>query len=321
MLVLDEFENPIFRNVLTEKPTSRYSKSDLLECTGMRDMATRPTIERICQAAIRTATRDGLLAMTLDNVAKEAGVSKGGVMYHFPSKEHLVTKMLSYYSELVERMLMTRIANDPEPHRRWARAMLSCLFSQPTPPNQQSPGVLPQVAGESTGETADDSAGGAEDDMSPEVFHRFMLAVLAAAVNNPGIFEPLRKLGTRMRDRLLSDPNDGLEQLLIWLAVDGLLLWQYVGMIDPADPVFQKIGIALQERVSPPIRKTPTHQPRAGKTPASETPATKTPAKRARSKKAAASEPPESQKPKTKTPARTLTAGPTQVSKGRRRES
>jgi AcrR family transcriptional regulator len=195
-------------------------------------MATKTTIERICQAAIRTATRDGLLAMTLDNVAKEAKVSKGGVMYHFPSKEHLVTKMLSYYSEQAERMLMTRIANDPEPQRRWARAMLSCLFPDPNQPR----------------ESASSESG---EDMSPEILQRFMLAVLAAAVNNPGLFEPLRQLGTRMRDRLLSDPDDGLEQLLIWLAVDGLFLWQFVGMIDIADPVYQRIGAALRDKVNP----------------------------------------------------------------------
>lgn len=210
-------------------------------------MPNSTTIERICQAAIRTATRDGLLAMTLDNVAKEAGISKGGVMYHFPSKEQLITKTLSYYSEQAERMLMTRIANDPEPHRRWARAMLSCLFPDPE--------VADPPAGDSAAMVSDAAAGPAkdhvQDTMSPEILQRFMLAILAAAVNNPGIFEPLRQLGTRMRDRLLSDPEDGLEQLLIWLAVDGLMLWQFVGMIDLADPVYQKIGAALRERVKP----------------------------------------------------------------------
>jgi AcrR family transcriptional regulator len=195
-------------------------------------MTTTTTIERICQAAIRTATRDGLLAMTMDNVAKEAGVSKGGVMYHFPSKEALLTATLTYYSELAERMLMQRIADDPEPRLRWARAMLGCLF-----PDPDSPVATPSSTD--------------EDDISPEIMPRFMLAVLAAAVNNPGLFEPLRKLGTRMRDRLLSDPDDGLEQLMIWLAVDGLFLWQFVGMIDQNDPVYQQIGQALRARTIP----------------------------------------------------------------------
>ena len=188
------------------------------------------TIERICQAAIRTASRDGLLAMTIDNVAKEAGVSKGGVMYHFPSKELLMTATLNFYSEQIELMLMRRIANDPQPRMRWARAMLELMFPDPKPT-----------------ECSTDVHEGLEPDVKPQ----FMLAVLAAAVNNPGLIEPLRQLGKRMRDRLLSDPEDGLEQLMIWLAVDGLFLWQFVGMIDHDDPLYQQIGRALRDRAEP----------------------------------------------------------------------
>jgi AcrR family transcriptional regulator len=198
------------------------------------------TQDRICQAAIRTVIRDGMLAMTLDNVAKEAGVSKGGVMYHFSTKEQLVTATLTYYAEQAERMLMTRIANDPQPRRRWARAMLSCLF-----PDTSSAGVAAEQA--------------FGTNLSPEILQKFMLAVLAAAVNNPGIFEPLRQLGKRLRERLLSDPEDGLDQLLIWLAVDGLFLWQFVGLIDVSDPLFQKIGDTLRAQTSAPAETPQRH--------------------------------------------------------------
>jgi AcrR family transcriptional regulator len=200
------------------------------------------TRERICQAAIRTVSQDGLLAMTLDNVAQAAGVSKGGVMYHFPTKEALVTATLTYYGELAEQMLMTRIANDPNPRRRWARAMLNCLFPDPeTPPSDGHDGP---------------------HELSPELLHKFMLAVVAAAVNNPGIFDPLKQLGTRLRERLLSDPDDGLDQLLIWLTLDGLFLWQFVGLMEPTDPLFQRIGDALRaqtdsENISAPLSARP----------------------------------------------------------------
>ncbi len=59
-------------------------------------MATTVTKDKICDAAIQITVRDGLLAMTLDAVAKEAGISKGGVMYHFPSKDELVRGVLDY---------------------------------------------------------------------------------------------------------------------------------------------------------------------------------------------------------------------------------
>jgi hypothetical protein len=81
-------------------------------------------------------------------------------------------------------------------------------------------------------------------------------------VNNPGIFDPLKQLGTRLRERLLSDPDDGLDQLLIWLTLDGLFLWQFVGLMEPTDPLFQRIGDALRaqtdsENISAPLSARP----------------------------------------------------------------
>ena len=38
--------------------------------------------------------RDGAAALTLDAVAAEAGVSKGGVLYHFGSKRALIDGLL-----------------------------------------------------------------------------------------------------------------------------------------------------------------------------------------------------------------------------------
>lgn len=188
-------------------------------------MSSGLTRDKICEAAIRAASRDGLLAMTLDNVAKEAGISKGGVMYHFPNKDELVRAMIEHFGAQLEQMVLRRIADDPQPKFRWARSMLSCLFP------------------EHDAENPDDST------FSPDVVDRFMLATLAAAVNSPGLIEPLRQVGFRLSRRLLSDPDDGMEQLLIWLAVDGLFLWQFVGLIDRNEPLYAEIGAALREKV------------------------------------------------------------------------
>lgn len=188
-------------------------------------MSAHETRDKICEAAIRTAGRDGLMAMTLDNVAKEAGVSKGGVMYHFSSKDELVRGMLDYFGSQLEQMVLQRIADDPQPRFRWARSMLTCLFPEPH------------------------TAAAESETFSPEVVDRFMLAALAATVNSPGVIEPLRQVGLRLRQRLLSDPQDGLDQLLIWLAIDGLFLWQFVGLIRRDEPLYAEIGAALRAKV------------------------------------------------------------------------
>lgn len=45
---------------------------------------------KILDAAVRVIHRDGLLGVTFDSVAAEAGVTRGGMMYHFPAREALV---------------------------------------------------------------------------------------------------------------------------------------------------------------------------------------------------------------------------------------
>ena len=183
------------------------------------------TKDKICEAAIRIASRDGLLAMTLENVARETGITKGGVMYHFPSKDELIRGVLEYFSQQCETMLMRRVIDDPEPRMRWARCMLDCLFPQSPAASQP-------------------------DDFDSDVLARFFIATLAGAVTSPGAMQPLRDLATRMRNRCLSDPRDGMEQLMVWLTIDGLLLWQFMGLIGPDDPMILKVAETLRTRIA-----------------------------------------------------------------------
>jgi AcrR family transcriptional regulator len=58
----------------------------------------RDTKAKLIAAAAAVIRRDGAQALTLDAVAAEAGVSKGGLLYHFKSKRELL-------DGLVERWL------------------------------------------------------------------------------------------------------------------------------------------------------------------------------------------------------------------------
>ncbi len=190
-------------------------------------MATTVTKDKICEAAMQLAIRDGLLAMTLENVAKQAGISKGGVMYHFPSKDELVRGVVDYFSEQCETMLMRRVIDDPEPRLRWARCMLDCLFPESAAPDRRTD----------------------VEEISSDVLSRFFMAMLAGAVTSPAAMLPLRDLATRMRKRFMSDPNEGMEQILVWLAIDGLFLWQFMGLIDSNDPMIAQVGETLRARI------------------------------------------------------------------------
>lgn len=64
---------------------------------------TRGLIFAACSDILR---RDGLPHLTLDAVAEEAGLSKGGLLYHFPSKLALVEALFRHHLHLFDQRLL-----------------------------------------------------------------------------------------------------------------------------------------------------------------------------------------------------------------------
>jgi AcrR family transcriptional regulator len=171
--------------------------------------------EKILDSAVQVAIRNGILAMTLDAVAKEAGVSKGGLLYHFRTKDELITSMLEYFREKVTRAMEVRMAADGNARGRWFRALVKTVFE-------------PASTGNGTGPASSEMA-------------RFVTAMLAASANNPKLLEIPRQTIRQMRDRLLAEGRNGLRQLALWPAIYGLLLWQHLGVMSPDDPIRQSV--------------------------------------------------------------------------------
>ena len=186
-------------------------------------MKRNETREKIFKAAMQLAARDGLLTLTLDNVAEESGLSKGGVMHHFATKEALLSGVIMHFTDQVEREMTRLVAEDPKPTYRWARAMLRMMTA-----GDDDPSELAQ---------------------SRQTMERFMLSVMAATVHNPEIVKPIQAIGQRLRGRLTSVPEEGLEQLIMWLAMDGLFLWQFVGMLSPDDPLIAQVHANLLQKL------------------------------------------------------------------------
>jgi AcrR family transcriptional regulator len=61
--------------------------------------------EELLDAALAVIRRDGAQKLTLDAVAAEAGVSKGGVLYHFASKRALIEGVLDRWLDHREARL------------------------------------------------------------------------------------------------------------------------------------------------------------------------------------------------------------------------
>jgi AcrR family transcriptional regulator len=192
----------------------------------------RSSRDKILHAAVQVAIRDGIIAMTLDAVAAEAGVSKGGLLYHFRSKDELIAAMLVHFREEMQGQLEKRMADDPNPRGRFVRAMVQTVFPRD---RQRS------------------AAGTGRSQRS-----RLFMAILTAAVNNPSLLDPICQSAKQVRQRMLAESPNGLRQIAVRAAIDGLVLWEHLGIISSDDPLHESILnelLTLAEGPDPSVSK------------------------------------------------------------------
>lgn len=99
-------------------PMALHTRSDSL--------ATR---ELILAAAVKLATHSGPSALTIDGVAKVAEMSKGGVLYHFPSKDALFLELVRFGLREHWTEMRSYWKQDQERKGRWHRSWIRASFN------------------------------------------------------------------------------------------------------------------------------------------------------------------------------------------------
>lgn len=82
------------------------------------------TRQKILTAASQIVQCKGVAKLTLEAVAKEAGLSKGGLLYHFSNKEALIEGMIVRGVEDYEGAIYNKVAEDSERKGRWVRSFV-----------------------------------------------------------------------------------------------------------------------------------------------------------------------------------------------------
>lgn len=160
-------------------------------------MARRNTKIDIIDAAGRVVLRDGVAGLTLEAVAAEAGLSKGGLLYHFGTKEALLEGMVARLIEVTEQRIADHLATDSAPGCHTRAFLRTCTVD------------------------------GAPD-TGPD--GRLGVAVLAAGANQPALLDPLRAFQAAWRRRMRDDGIDPATAHLVSLAGDGLWLNDIFGL-------------------------------------------------------------------------------------------
>lgn len=72
-------------------------RAALVQCGILPEMPAQDVRQEILKAALQVYARSGISAATLDDIATEAGVTKGTLCWHFHSKEDLLTALIKQY--------------------------------------------------------------------------------------------------------------------------------------------------------------------------------------------------------------------------------
>lgn len=185
-------------------PASRSAAGGLAARPARRGVASRrsgraaPAPARILDAAEAQLLAHGPAGLVLDVVARRAGVSKGGLLYHFPTKENLVEGLVERMLERFDAVQAELAAADPVARGRWTRAYLAST-------------VTPD------GESADRSA-------------QLMAGILATIGDDPARLAAVRERFRAWQARLEDDGIDPTVATLVRLAADGLWLSALLGL-------------------------------------------------------------------------------------------
>jgi AcrR family transcriptional regulator len=175
------------------------------------------TRERLLDAAADVLLTSGAENVTLIAVAERAGVSKGGLLHHFPNKKALVVALVDRLVSQFDTVLRTA---GPEPGAA-TRAYLT--------------GTLQPTAS---------TVGAATD--------RLAAALLAATLIEPSSLSPLRRTYEDWQQRLENDGIDPARATVVRLAVDGWWLARLLDMAPPRGQLHEQTHALLTRLIEDP---------------------------------------------------------------------
>lgn len=175
---------------------------------------------RILDAAEAIVRRAGVAALTLEAAAREASVSKGGLLYHFASKEALLAGLLNRLANFVAADFEAGVAAQQPGPGQVARAMLEWAVGMPQAEMEE------------------------RCDRAAAVF-------LAAFHHDPALLDPMRRVIGHMRERVMADGLPPGHGLAIMAAGDGLFMARIFGLYRLTQPEREAVNAALSRLIQP----------------------------------------------------------------------
>ncbi|MFZ2869026.1 TetR/AcrR family transcriptional regulator [Zavarzinia sp.] len=101
--------------------------------------------QHLLDAAAALSVRAGVGNLRLDAVAGAAGVSKGGLLHHFPSRQALLEALCEECLSRFDRRIEAELAADPVAPGRFSRAYLAVMTGVEVTEQERAWGLLSVV--------------------------------------------------------------------------------------------------------------------------------------------------------------------------------
>lgn len=85
----------------------------------------------LLKAAFREVAEKGFSEVTLDDIARRAGVSKGVTLYYFDSKDELFRELFGWLIDSIHARMRDAVAAEADPIRK-VRALVALIFPSPS---------------------------------------------------------------------------------------------------------------------------------------------------------------------------------------------
>jgi squalene-hopene/tetraprenyl-beta-curcumene cyclase len=227
-------------------PTPTFQEKNLVDkCTvwtvyyaAMSMVSTR---ESILETALELIVREGVSAMTLERVAREAGISKGGLLYHYAGKEQIIEGLVNLLIEGLDR-----------DRHRWKQQ------------SSDSPGSSTRAFVRAALKPSPDQVG-IESHQRGLRGYEILATVLGALASKPELLDPLRERYSEWQNEFNRDRINPIRATVARLAAEGLWFSEALGLAPPPleqrDAIIQEILSLTQDGEE--MRQQPSFRPAA----------------------------------------------------------
>lgn len=172
--------------------------------------------ERALDAALEIVLESGAGHLTFDALSEKSGISRGGLLYNFPSKQALLKDLIRRYVQQSRRDMDAVETDEPSARNSAIRKLVEQRLS------------------------------------SPSHDSRAAASVMAAMAEDPALVEPVREFHNELADEIRATSERPDLAFVAWMALEGLYIQELFGLCPISEEERSRLIDRIRELADPP---------------------------------------------------------------------